>query len=40
MNKIRYDTATPTVIYKTRMVRRVNRNFEIFDPLEFPAAGT
>jgi ribosomal protein S27E len=40
MNKIRYDTAAKTVIYKTKMVVGPNRNFEISDPLDFLAAVT
>jgi hypothetical protein len=40
MNKIRYDTIAQTVIYKTKMVEGPNRNFEIFDPLDFLAAVT
>jgi hypothetical protein len=40
MNKIRYDPAARTVIYKTKMVEGPNRNFEIFDPLDFLAAAT
>jgi len=40
MNKIRYDPAARTVIYKTKMVEGPNRNFEIFDPLDFLAAVT
>jgi len=40
MNKIRYDSAARTVIYKTKMVAGPNRNFEIFDPLDFLAAVT
>jgi len=40
MNKIRYDPAATTVIYKTKMVEGPNRNFEIFDPLDFLAAVT
>ena len=39
MNKIRYDTITQTVIYKTKMVERPNRNFEIFGPLVCPDFG-
>lgn len=40
MDKIRYDPATQTVIYKTKMVDGPNRNFEIFDALDFLAAVT
>jgi hypothetical protein len=40
MNKIRYDTTAQSVIYKTKMVEGPNRNFEIFDPLDFLAAVT
>jgi hypothetical protein len=40
MNKIRYDPAAQSVIYKTKMVAGPNRNFEIFDPLDFFAAVT
>jgi hypothetical protein len=40
MNKIRYDTKAQSVIYKTRMVPGANRNFEVFDPLDFLAAVT
>ena len=40
MNKIRYDATAQTVIYKTKMVEGPNRNFEIFDPLDFLAAVT
>ena len=40
MNKIRYDPAAGSVIYKTKMVEGVKRNFEIFDPLDFLAAVT
>jgi len=40
MNKIRDDHAPQSVIYKTKMVPGANRNFEIFDPLDFLAAVT
>ena len=40
MNKIRHDPAAATVIYKTKMVQGPNRNFQIFDPLDFLAAVT
>ena len=40
MDKIRYDPAAQTVIYTTKMVEGPNRNFEIFDPLDFLAAVT
>jgi hypothetical protein len=40
MNKIRYDHAAQSVIYKTKMIAGSNRNFEIFDPLDFLAAVT
>jgi hypothetical protein len=38
MNRIRYGPAARTVIYKTKMVDGRNRNFEIFDLLDFLAA--
>jgi len=40
MNKIRYDPAAATVIYKTKLVEGPNRNFEIFDPLDLLAKAT
>ena len=40
MNKIRYDPKARSVIYKTKMVAGANRNFEVFDPLDFIAALT
>ena len=40
MVKIHYDPAAQTVIYKTKMVDGPNRNFELFDPLDFLAAVT
>ena len=40
MDKTRYDHATQTVICKAMMVEGPNRNFEIFDPLDFLAAAT
>ena len=40
MDKIHYDPAAQTVIYKTKMVDGPNRNFELFDPLDFLAAVT
>jgi hypothetical protein len=40
MNKIRYDHAAQSVIYKTKMVPGANRNFEVFNPLDFLAAVT
>jgi hypothetical protein len=40
VNQIRYDHKARAVIYKTKMVRGTNRNFEIFDPLDFLAAVT
>lgn len=40
MNKIRDDPVAGTVICKTKMVPGPNRNFEIFEPLDFLAAVT
>ena len=40
MNKIHHDPVARTVIYKTKMVQGPNRNFQIFDPLDFIAAVT
>jgi hypothetical protein len=40
VDKIQYSCREGSVIYKTKMVKGPNRNFQIYDPLDFLAAVT
>ena len=40
VDKIQYSCRESSVIYKTKMVKRPNRNFQVYDPLDFMAAVT
>ena len=40
MDKIQYSCREGSVIYKTKMVKGPNRNFQVYDPLDFLAAVT
>jgi hypothetical protein len=40
VEKIRYCARKGSVIYRTKMVKGPNRNFQVYDPLTFLAAAT
>ena len=40
VDKIQYSCREGSVIYKTKMVKGPNRNFQVYDPLDFLAAVT